>query len=304
MLLPIVSAACLCLAMFFSSNLMTDQAFAKALSDPRDKKAEKRAYTQKLRRYIDGIDRVYTRQSAAATTAADIDSLAQDISVKLSQKRKEEFLKANSEFFKRLNNPEHKNLGPAYDDLQALVYKSFKVVRVPSQTPDIGLGAMAYKRHCESCHGLNGKGDGPLSHNPAFPQLTAPTDLASMKEKGTRSPFSYYNHMLIDQHAGLIPNFADQMTHQEIWSVAFFLLGDGLKDAAEVRSKIDEDYPDYLKKLISLEVLATSNDLQLASWLRRQMQAKEGVKSIPQLTSVLRNQSMKNLRFLRIIKSQ
>ena len=47
----------------------------------------------------------------------------------------------------------------------------------PAQTPPTG--AILYARHCASCHGASGKGDGPIASS----LVTAPADLTTIQQR-------------------------------------------------------------------------------------------------------------------------
>ena len=66
--------------------------------------------------------------------------------------------------------------------------KYFKFRLEPLQRPSYDEGKALYIKYCESCHGKKADGKGFLALNPKFPMVPAPTDLASLAEKGLISP--------------------------------------------------------------------------------------------------------------------
>jgi len=41
----------------------------------------------------------------------------------------------------------------------------YRVTVVPRKLPDLAAGAQLYAEHCASCHGIDGRGDGPQARN-------------------------------------------------------------------------------------------------------------------------------------------
>mgnify|MGYP001814431081 FL=1 len=108
-------------------------------------------------------------------------------------------------------------------------------------SPTYGVsGSYTYRTHCASCHGLKGKGDGPLAENLRF----FPPDLARLaRRNGGKYPAENVARIVdgrnpIDGHGG---------PDMPVWGDAFKNLETGFDDE-KVRLKI-QSVVDYLKTL-------------------------------------------------------
>ena len=99
---------------------------------------------------------------------------------------------------------------------------------VASTQASITAGAAAYKKYCAFCHGVAGKGDGPLA-----PKGTAPADLTDAKwdRGGTDGEI----HAVIMEGAGPkfdMKGFKGKIPDQDVWHIVNFLRSLGPKTAA------------------------------------------------------------------------
>jgi mono/diheme cytochrome c family protein len=113
-----------------------------------------------------------------------------------------------------------------------------------SQAPDAGIygvsGSYAYRTYCASCHGTDGKGDGPLAENLRF----HPPDLSLLaKRNGGDYPVEKV-HRIVDGRKPLPGHGGPDMP---IWGDAFRNAETGYDDA-KVREKI-RSVVDYLRTL-------------------------------------------------------
>jgi mono/diheme cytochrome c family protein len=102
-----------------------------------------------------------------------------------------------------------------------------KAVKNPvASTPaSITAGAAAYKKYCAFCHGVAGKGDGPLA-----PKDAQPADLTDAKWDHGATDADIFN--VIQNGAG--PNskmvaFKGKMPDQDMWHIVNFLRSLGPK---------------------------------------------------------------------------
>jgi mono/diheme cytochrome c family protein len=101
-------------------------------------------------------------------------------------------------------------------------------------------GAYAYKTHCASCHGLDGRGEGPLAESLRF----RPPDLTLIAKRNGGTYPSDRVHRIVDGRKPLKGHGGPDMP---IWGDAFKNAETGYDDAsvkAKVRSVVD-----YLRTL-------------------------------------------------------
>ncbi|HXK09479.1 MAG TPA: c-type cytochrome [Vicinamibacteria bacterium] len=113
-----------------------------------------------------------------------------------------------------------------------------------AQTPDAGIGAVsgsyAYRTHCASCHGADGKGDGPMAENLRFrpPDLT----LIAKRNRGQFPADKVFR--IVDGRNPLRGHGGSDMP---IWGDAFKNADTGYDDA-KVKEKV-RTLVDYLRTL-------------------------------------------------------
>lgn len=99
--------------------------------------------------------------------------------------------------------------------------------RPPQDKALIALGKTLYKEAgCPSCHGLEGKGDGPsaegLKDYWGFP--TQPADLTLKPFKSGPDPEDLYRTLSAGLDGTPMPSYADSLTPKELWRLVFYLL--------------------------------------------------------------------------------
>lgn len=94
--------------------------------------------------------------------------------------------------------------------------KAYPVPLAPRQAPDIARGAALYAEQCASCHGADGKGDGPSAKGLEPPPI-AFTDVARAKE---RSLFGLYQVIGQGLDGTAMASFA-HLSSEDRWSLAF-----------------------------------------------------------------------------------
>ncbi len=194
-----------------------------AFSFGRDSREKKREYTESLRTFLVTIDRSLSEaqtQKVSPATVTKLSKLYQELSAKVSPQRKADLESALVQLA---------NVGSVQDGdrqirrLRSLVIEAFRVVTVPSQTPNYQDGEGLYKEYCEACHGGGGVGDGKLTQNKRFPMVPAPTNVAMLAESGTRTVFGIYNLLLVGIEGSMEP-YDVLLKDEERWDLAFYLM--------------------------------------------------------------------------------
>ena len=98
---------------------------------------------------------------------------------------------------------------------------------VASTPASITAGAAAYKKYCAFCHGVTGKGDGPLA-----PKDSNPADLTDAKWDHGSTDGDIFN--LLQNGAGTgskMVAFKGKIPDQDLWHIVNFVRSLGPKDA-------------------------------------------------------------------------
>lgn len=123
----------------------------------------------------------------------------------------------------------------------------------PEKWPSLKNAKSLYINNCQSCHGVEGKGDGALaaSLNPS------PTNFHEKDKANGLSPFQAYNTIKLGVSNTGMRAF-DELKEDEIWDLAFYVISlsrnnisPGFKESFKAKEKVD------------LELLATKNNSDL-----------------------------------------
>jgi high-affinity iron transporter len=110
--------------------------------------------------------------------------------------------------------------------LRWAVIAAYDLQVAPKAVPDIAKGATLFRTLCASCHGFEGKGDGP-----AGAQLDpAPSNFHDAERMSQRSAFGLYNTISLGV-AGTGMTAFKQLSEEERWALAFYTAGFPLSDA-------------------------------------------------------------------------
>ncbi len=127
----------------------------------------------------------------------------------------------------------------------------------PRTRPDTLGATKLYETHCQPCHGPHGDGDGPQgkSLDPPPARLSDPDRLRSTP------PYVFYNAITLGVAKTGMVSFADRLTDQQRWELAFFVFsfapnGPGMQAQPPAR--------------LSLRELATRSSADLAPEILRQ----------------------------------
>jgi mono/diheme cytochrome c family protein len=81
----------------------------------------------------------------------------------------------------------------------------------------LAMGQLMYERHCSVCHGLQGRGDGPLVGPGKFPVVPPVASGAALALSDG------YVYGIIRAGRGLMPAYGARMTHTERWAVVNYI---------------------------------------------------------------------------------
>jgi len=103
-------------------------------------------------------------------------------------------------------------------DLASSLLGAYPVPVAPRKVPDLQRGSALYQAQCASCHGAEGRGDGPLAAK-LDPAPIAFTDRERARE---RSLFSLHQSITRGVEGTSMPSFA-ALSDEERWALAFFI---------------------------------------------------------------------------------
>ncbi len=131
----------------------------------------------------------------------------------------------------------------------------------PPHWPNLEHGAEVFASHCQSCHGTDGFGDGPLAEN-----LTpAPSNFHDSTLAAELSPLQAYNTIRLGIDGTGMRAFGE-LSEQEAWDVAFYI--NSLNYVKEVPSDKQQRIVEAVKDTASLETLTTIPNKKWYTWLQ------------------------------------
>ncbi len=139
--------------------------------------------------------------------------------------------------------------------------EAFGLRAFPRQRPDPARALTLYAENCTPCHGSAGGGDGPRARE-LDPAPARFTDRARMS---STAPYVFYNAITLGVTNTAMASFADSLSDQERWDLAFFLWTFALSNGTPSMSP-----PPVV---VSLRDLATRSSKELAPEVIRQAAA-------------------------------
>lgn len=95
---------------------------------------------------------------------------------------------------------------------------AYNLALAPRRIPDAALGATLYATHCASCHGVEGRGDGPAAKG----LKPAPANFLNAERMANRSPYGLYNTITLGV-AGTSMTAHPELSDEDRWALAFFV---------------------------------------------------------------------------------
>ena len=191
----------------------------------RETKEQKREHTHNLRRWFQLIEFTFDDklpEPLAQERVKEMDERFKLIVGKLS-KKKQASLTELYRTYRGARNLKKEVRAQSLMNLRAKTFKFFRVITTPAQIPSFKLGQKLYQEHCVSCHGVSGRGDGLFTKNPSIPMMPLPKDFKALYEGGLRSPYSYFNTLLIGSPGTAMVSYDKSMKSHDLWSLSFYL---------------------------------------------------------------------------------
>lgn len=119
-------------------------------------------------------------------------------------------------------------------DLRWDLIAAYDIAVGPRDVPDLAAGAKLYTSLCASCHGATGRGDGPLATTDMDP---APSDFHDDERMRARSVYGLYSTITMGVAGTAMAPFAEQLSEEERWSLAFHVASMHTDTAAIAQGK-------------------------------------------------------------------
>lgn len=103
------------------------------------------------------------------------------------------------------------------EQMRGAVIAAYGITVAPRKLPDLAAGAQLYAEHCASCHGVDGRGDGPQARN----LDPAPFDFHDVARQSQRSVHALYNVVTLGLDGTAMPAFSATLADDERWALAF-----------------------------------------------------------------------------------
>lgn len=97
--------------------------------------------------------------------------------------------------------------------------QAYSVPGAPEQAPDLRAAAELYQALCLSCHGVSGRGDGPLAER----LKPRPTDFHDGERQRGRSLQGLFNAIALGVDETAMAAYADPLSEEAIWGLAFYV---------------------------------------------------------------------------------
>ncbi len=153
---------------------------------------------------------------------------------------------------------------------------AYRIAVAPRRAPDLARGAKLFAAQCSSCHGLEGRGDGPAARG----MDPAPVDFHDAARQSQRSVHALYNATTLGVPGTAMQAYASQLNDDDRWALALhvanLLATDSQRQAGEKSWSQDPRYARYFTSLDSVTRLSPrqavaefgSDGAAVLAWLR------------------------------------
>jgi high-affinity iron transporter len=171
--------------------------------------------------------------------------------------------------------------------LRERVIAAYRLGVAPRQAPDLDAGARVYAAQCASCHGAQGRGDGPAAKG----LDPAPADFHDHARMAQRSLYGLYNTITLGV-AGTGMSSYRQLSEDERWALAFYVSTLGADPQRVAQGHAAWQQGKRQAEIGSLRALATLTDEEVGqkygadaaaafAWLKANPQALAALEASP-----------------------
>jgi high-affinity iron transporter len=116
-----------------------------------------------------------------------------------------------------------KQVSSLSNELRWDVVRAYDIAVVPKTAPDLSQAAAIYTANCAGCHGVEGRGDGPL----ALGLDPAPSNFHDQERMASRSVYGLYNTISLGVAGTAMPGFGE-ISENDRWALAFHVASIGV----------------------------------------------------------------------------
>lgn len=116
-----------------------------------------------------------------------------------------------------------KQVSSLANELRWDVVRAYDIAVVPKAAPDLSQAAAIYTADCAGCHGVEGRGDGPLAQG----LDPAPSNFHDQERMASRSVYGLYNTISLGVAGTAMRGFGDLSEHDR-WALAFYVASIGV----------------------------------------------------------------------------
>lgn len=161
------------------------------------------------------------------------------------------------------NKARAQSISSLSSDIRQKILALDLITITPPGWPDLKKGANIFATHCQSCHGKNGFGDGPLAKELTPP----PSDFHDSTLASQLSPLQAYNTIRLGiAGTGMRP--FHEISDQQAWDVAFYV--NALRYQDTVSQTREKRIAKALKDTANLKTLATLPNKKWITYLKEQ----------------------------------
>lgn len=159
--------------------------------------------------------------------------------------------------------------------LKSKIISQYKIVPYPTNEVSLFEGKPLYEKNCSSCHGIEGRGDGPISAN----LIPRPSSFKDDNPIGLLSPFKVYNTISFGIKGTSMPSFP-ALSDEEKWNIGFYVVS--LRFDEEQSKKGSNKYIglNLSDDLDSQETLAVYSDQDIYRKIEKIVDSKEDLVNI------------------------
>ena len=144
-------------------------------------------------------------------------------------------------------------------DMRLALISAYHVPVVPRKVPDLQRAQALYSQQCAACHGVGGRGDGPLARGLNPP----PTDFTDAERYSQRTLYGLYSTITQGVPDTALKGFAN-LSDRERWSLAFYVGSLGASQTLKERGAALVDKNGAAADLIDLKKLTVVTPAEAA----------------------------------------
>ena len=140
-------------------------------------------------------------------------------------------------------------------EMRQAIIAAYRPAVAPKSAPDLQAGAKLYASLCTSCHGVQGRGDGPA----AAALTPRPANFHDRERMAQRSVFGLYNTITLGVQGTAMTGYS-QLSDDERWALAFLVAGWGVAKRSRAAKRCGRPAGPTLPNLAALTTPSASDE--------------------------------------------